>query len=117
MADARDLLRLEERLAFSRTRDQPRHRDRITADIENAAAGRLVGKQPVLGPEGAHVEAEAGADDAHRADRARLDQFDDLRGLRMNAVHEGLAGKDAGLLRFMIDRLGIEGRQRDRLFH
>ncbi len=50
------------------------------------------------------------------ADDAALDEFDDLGRLRMQPVHEGFAGKDAGLLRFVIDGIGVKGRKRDRLF-
>ena len=39
--------RIEERLARRRPGDQPRHRHRVAADVEDAAAGELVGVEPV----------------------------------------------------------------------
>src|SRR5262249_16046735 len=84
-----NLLRIEEGLPFPGPGNQSRHRDRVAADIENAAAGGIVGEKPVFRLIAAHVEAEARADDADGADDAALDEFDQLFRLRMHAVHEG----------------------------
>ena len=116
MADARDLVGIEERLAIDCAGDQARHRNRIAADVENAAAGHIIGKQPVFRIDLAHVEAEGGADDTQIADHAALDKLDQLRRLWVDAIHEGFAGKNARLPGFVIDGFCIEGGKRDRLF-
>ena len=51
MGHARDLDRLEEGLALGGAGDQAGHRDRVAADIEDAAAGQIVGEQAVFGLE------------------------------------------------------------------
>ena len=51
----------------------------------------------------------------HLADRARLDQLDQLLRLRMQPVHEGFAEEGAGLARRMDHRVGLEGGQPHRL--
>ena len=115
-ASARHLVRLGERLSHCRPGDQPRHRNGIAADVENAAAGEIVGIEPVLRHEARHGEAEARLDHPHFADRAGFDQLDQLRRLRMQPVHEGFAEKGAGLARRMDHRVGLEGGQPHRLF-
>ncbi len=52
----------------------------------------------------------------HLADRAGLDQLDQLCRLRMQPVHEGFAEKGAGLARRMDHRVGLEGGEPHRLF-
>ena len=49
MADAVDRDRIEEgRMPAAGARDQPGRRDRIAGNVEDGAAGGLVGKQPVV---------------------------------------------------------------------
>ena len=76
MAGARHEFWFEEGLSVDTASYKPRHRDWITADIENAAAGGIIGKEPVFGLEAAHVEAKARADDPDVANDTALDQFD-----------------------------------------
>ncbi len=103
-------------LPHGRAGDEAGHRDRIAADIENAATGQIGGKEAVLGLELAHGEAKARLDHAHLADGAGADQLAELGGLRVQAIHEGLAGKSAGLAVGMEDRVDLEGRKREGLF-
>ena len=63
---------------LGRSRDQPRHRDRIAADVENAAAGDIIGKKPVLGPELPMAKPKLERIVADLADGAGFDQLDDL---------------------------------------
>ena len=107
--------RIEERLARRGAGDEARHRDRVAADIEDAAAGEVVGEEPVLGHEARHLEAEARLDHPHLADRAGRDQLAELRRLRMQAIHERLAGEGAGLPVRVEDRVDLEGGERHRL--
>lgn len=99
------------------TGDQACHRDGIAADIEDAAAGEIVGEQAMACLDRAHVETEARLDQPDFTDRTRLHQFYQLRCLRMQAVHIGLAGEDPGLVGLVIDGLGLMRRERDGLFH
>ena len=85
------LVRLGEGLSRGGAGDQARHRHRIAADIENAAAGKIVGEKPMLRHEARHGKAEARLDHPHLADRAGLDQLDQLGRLRMQAIHERFA--------------------------
>ena len=97
--------------------DEAGHRDRIAAHVEYAAARQRRGEEPVLRLEAAHGEAEARLDHPYLADGAGADQFADPGRLRMQAVHEGLAGEGAGLAVGMEYRVDLEGRERQRLFH
>ncbi|MOA34845.1 hypothetical protein D3C78_1562540 [compost metagenome] len=71
----------------------------------------------MIGPERTHVETEAGTDDADIANRAALDQFEQFRRLRVQAIHIGLAGKDACLSRLVENGVGIVGGKRNRFLH
>ena len=106
---------LEERQPLDGAGDQPRHRHRVAADVEDAAAGEVVGVEPVLGVEARHREAEARLDRAHLADRALADQLEQPRGLRVQAVHEGLAEEGPGLARRVDHRVGLPGGEPERL--
>ena len=112
---AGDLHRIEEGLAGGGAGDEAGHRDRVAADIEDAAAGKVVGEEPVLRHEARHLEAEARLDHPHLADRPGGDQLAELRRLRMQAVHERLAGEGAGLAMRVEHRVDLEGGKRHRL--
>jgi hypothetical protein len=58
MGDTRNLFRIEEGFAGRSTRDQPGHGNGITANVEDAAASRLISKQAMFRLVGAHAEAE-----------------------------------------------------------
>ena len=116
MRHAGHLVRLGERFSRSGPGDEARHRNRIAADVQNAAAGEIVGIEPVLRHEARHRKAKARLDHADFADDARFDQFHQFQRLRVQPVHEGFAEKRAGLARRMDHRVGLEGGQPHRLF-
>src|SRR4051812_3640171 len=75
-------------------RDQARHGNRITADIKNSSAGKVVVVHAAARVE-AGVIAEGRLDDADIADGALADDVDEPLRLRMAAIHEGFHEKDA----------------------
>lgn len=116
MGGADHLVWLAEGLSDGRTGNQPDHRGGIAADIENTAAGEIVGIEPVLRHEARHGETEARLDHPDLADDAGPDQLHQLLGLQVQPVHEGFAEECAGLARGMHHGVGLEGGQRQRLF-
>src|SRR5690606_39377951 len=72
---------------LNRPRDQPCHRDGIAADVENTATGQMIGIEPMFGVEARHSKAETRLDHAHLANRAVTYERDELRRLRVLAVH------------------------------
>ena len=87
-----------EGLALRRAGDEARDRRGVAADVEDAAAAELVFEEAAFGMEPA-VKTERRLDDADLADGAAADQLDELRGLRMAAVHERFHEEDAVLAR------------------
>lgn len=85
--------RIEERFAHRGAGDEAGHRDRIAADIENAAARQRAGEQAMIRHEARHLEAEARLDRPHFADRAGGDEVIDLLRLRMQATMKASAAK------------------------
>ena len=96
--------------------DQPRHRNRIAANIQDPAAGHIVCIKPMLRHESRHGEAEARADKPHLADDAGFYQLHQFQRLRMQAIHEGFAEEGASLARSVDHRVGLEGGEAHRLF-
>nr|WP_269841384.1 hypothetical protein [Paucibacter sp. M5-1]MCZ7884462.1 hypothetical protein [Paucibacter sp. M5-1] len=82
------LQRLGKVLAPGHTGQQARHRHRIAAHIEDAAAGQARLPAARAGTRRRGV-AEGGLDMAQLADHAALQQVQQLGGLRQAAVHEG----------------------------
>ena len=115
MRRAEDLFRIDEGLAHRRAGDEPRHRHRVAADVEDAAAGGVVGEQAMLRIGIGHAESEARLDQPDLADGTRSDQLDDAGGQRVEAVHESFAEEGAGLPRGVDHGVGFVGRNGERL--
>ena len=90
------------------TRDQPRHGDRIAADVHDAAAAEGVAEEAARRVE-VGVKAEAGLDVANLADGPFPHQLHKAKRLRMASVHERFHEECLALLGLIDDghHLGV----------
>ena len=79
--------------AEGRAGDQARHRYRVTAHVQNAAAAQRLREQAAFRVE-AGIESKAALHGPHLAHGAVADQVDQLLRLRVAAVHERLHEED-----------------------
>src|SRR5690606_41333394 len=83
--------------------EPPGRRDGIAAAVENTATCQMIGIEPMFGVEARHSKAETRLDHAHLANRAVTYERDELRRLRVLAVHIAFAQKCARIVAGMDD--------------